>query len=192
MFEKQAHKIKCIDVTNKTSQYKFPLINLVIPDEFNKGYTTAHIICNGEGELVIPFFLARKERCSNPNLEINAVMNDDDNSGWNAFLRVFGDCTQLLCKLYAKRAWGNKIPLCWSKQLQEEVDQALKVIFIKKTLIETFEKMLVRFLRKYEDICPKFVNYFKNICYKTDKMGHMLQAIWACKYRYYVCWIIPQ
>ena len=88
-------------------------------------------------------------------------MTDDDNSGWNAFSRVFGDCTQLLCKWHVKRAWGNKIPLCGSKQLQEEVYRTLEVI-LEETSIETFEKMLVRFLRKYEDICPKFVNYFKN------------------------------
>ena len=36
-------------------------------------------------------------------------------------------------------------------------------MILEETSIETFEKMLVGFLRKYEDICPKFVNYFKNI-----------------------------
>ena len=99
MFEKQAHKIVCIDATYKTNQYKFPLINLVVPDEFNEGYAVAHLICNREDELVlIPFFQAIKERCFKPNFEINALMTDDDNSGWNAFSRVFGDCTQLLNK----------------------------------------------------------------------------------------------
>ena len=67
MFEKQAHKIVCIDATHKTNHYKFPLINLVVPDEFNKAYPVAHLICNREDELVlIPFFQAIKERCSNP------------------------------------------------------------------------------------------------------------------------------
>ena len=80
MFEKQAHKIVCIDATHKTNQYKFSLINLVIPDEVNKGYRVAHLICNREDELV----QAIKEKCANPNLEINAVMTDSDNSGWNA------------------------------------------------------------------------------------------------------------
>ena len=112
--------------------------------------------------MLIPFFQAIKERCFNPNLEINAVMTGNDNSGWNAFSRVFGDCTKLLCKWHVKRTWGNKIPLCGSKQLQEEVYQPLEVI-LEETSIKTFEKMLVGFLRKYEDICPKFDNYFKNI-----------------------------
>ena len=88
-------------------------------------------------------------------------MTDDDNSGWNAFSRVFGDCTQLLYKWHVKRAWGNKITLFESKQLQEEVYRALEVI-LEETLIEIFEKWLVGFRRKYEHICPKFAHYFKN------------------------------
>ena len=35
MFEQQAHKIVYIDATHKKNQCKFPLINLVFPDEFN-------------------------------------------------------------------------------------------------------------------------------------------------------------
>ena len=69
MFQKHAHKILCIEATHKTNQYKFPLINLVISDEFNKGYPVAYLKCNREDELVlIPFFQAITEKCSNPNL----------------------------------------------------------------------------------------------------------------------------
>ena len=57
MFEKQAHKIVCIDATHKRNNYKFRLVNLVVPDEFNKGYPVAYLICYREDELVlIPFF----------------------------------------------------------------------------------------------------------------------------------------
>ena len=69
MFQKHAHKIVRIEATRKTNQYKFPLMNLVISDEFNKGYPVAYLICNREDELVlIPFFQAITEKCSNPNL----------------------------------------------------------------------------------------------------------------------------
>ena len=69
MFQKHAHKIVGIEATHKTNQYKFPLINLVISDEFNKGYPVAYLKCNREDELVlIPFFQAITEKCSNPNL----------------------------------------------------------------------------------------------------------------------------
>ena len=36
MFNKQSHKIICIDSTYKTNQYMFSLINLVVADEFGK------------------------------------------------------------------------------------------------------------------------------------------------------------
>ena len=84
---------------HKTNQYNFPLINLISPDEFKKWCHITCCICNREDELVLISFLqAIKERCWNRNLEIYPVMTGNDNSGWNAFLRVFGDCTQLLCK----------------------------------------------------------------------------------------------
>ena len=44
MFEKQAQKILCSDPTHKTNQYKYPLINLVVPDEVNKGYPISNLI----------------------------------------------------------------------------------------------------------------------------------------------------
>ena len=74
MFQKHAHKIVRIEATHKTNQCKFPLIDLVISDEFNKGYPIAYLIFKREDELVlIPFFQEITEICSNPNLEITAV-----------------------------------------------------------------------------------------------------------------------
>ena len=35
-------------------------------------------------------------------------------------------------------------------------------VILEETLIEIFEKWLVGFRRKYEQICPKFAHYFKN------------------------------
>ena len=76
MFQKHAHKIVRTDETHKRNQYKFPLINLVISDEFIKGYPLAYLICKREDELVlIPFFQAITERCSYPNLETTVVDN---------------------------------------------------------------------------------------------------------------------
>ena len=98
-FARVLQKIICIDATHKTNHYNFPLINLISPDEFKKWCHITCCICNREDELVlIPFLQAIKEKCWNRNLEIYPVMTGNDNSGWNAFLRVFGDCTQLLCK----------------------------------------------------------------------------------------------
>ena len=44
MFEKKTQEILCIHATHETNQCKFPLINLVVSDEFNKGYPVAHLI----------------------------------------------------------------------------------------------------------------------------------------------------
>ena len=51
-----------------------------------------------DGLVLTPFFQAIKQRFSNHNLEINPIMTDDGNSGWNAFSRIFEDRTQPLSK----------------------------------------------------------------------------------------------
>ena len=64
MFEKQPHKIVCIDATHKTNQYNFPSTNLIVSDEFTKWCDIAYRICYREDELVlIPFLQAIKEKC---------------------------------------------------------------------------------------------------------------------------------
>ena len=98
MFEKQANKIVCIDAIHKTNQYEFPLVNILVPDEFNKSLPVGHLICNRADELVMtPLFAAIKSRCK-PDIQINSVMTDDDNGRFNALEKVFSDCSQLLCK----------------------------------------------------------------------------------------------
>ena len=51
-----------------------------------------------DGLVLIPFLQAIKQRSSNPNLQINPIMTDDGNSGWNALSRIFEDRTQPLRK----------------------------------------------------------------------------------------------
>ena len=145
MFEKQVHKVECIDATPKTNQYKFLLINTVVPDKFNKGYPVVHLISNREDELVlIPFFQAIKERCSNPNLEINVVMTDVDNFGWNAFSRVFGDCNQLLCKQHVKRAWIKKYHFVEASNCKKNYTRHWKLSYKRKHRQKYFWKLSQR------------------------------------------------
>ena len=85
MFHKHSSKITWIDAAHGTNQYGFPLISLVVPDDFGKGYSVGHLISNRSNEEVqSPFLEAIKKKCTE-NFEINALMTDDDNSGWNAF-----------------------------------------------------------------------------------------------------------
>ena len=88
MFIKHSKKIVCIDSTHETNQYEFPLVTLVVADEFNKGYPVGFFISNHELSLR-PFLEEIKKRCPE-DLKINTVMTDDDNSGWNVFTNVFG------------------------------------------------------------------------------------------------------
>ena len=44
MFKKHASKIVCVDSTYNTNRYSFPLVTLLVPDEFNKGYPVAFLM----------------------------------------------------------------------------------------------------------------------------------------------------
>ena len=43
MFVKHSSLITCIDATHGTNQYGFPLISLVVPDDFGKRYPVGHL-----------------------------------------------------------------------------------------------------------------------------------------------------
>ncbi|XP_065677529.1 uncharacterized protein LOC136092875 [Hydra vulgaris] len=62
MFEKHGSQIVCIDSTHSTNQYAFPLVTLLVRDEFKRGYPVAFFISNHSDELTItPFFGGNKE-----------------------------------------------------------------------------------------------------------------------------------
>ena len=47
-YEGNASKIVCADSTHNTTQYGFKLTNVIVPDEFHKGYPVALLISNKE------------------------------------------------------------------------------------------------------------------------------------------------
>jgi len=104
-----ANKIVCVDATHCTNQYGSQLLNLVVPDEFGKGYPVAHFIATRTDEQVLRFFFsAIKDNCS--DLVINAVMTDDDYAPWNAIVHVFGiEVKHLLCIWHILRAWSHRL-----------------------------------------------------------------------------------
>lgn len=82
-------KIVCIDATHNTNRYRFHLLNIIVPDEYGRGYPVAHFISNSlDAETLTVFFSTLKQRC--PELTVNALMTDDDKALWLAFSRVFG------------------------------------------------------------------------------------------------------
>ena len=175
MFVKHAHKIVCIDGTHKTNQYEFPLINLLVPDEFNKGYPVGHLICNRSDELVLrPFFEEIKKRCP-PDLKIGALMTDDDNSGWNAFRAVFGDdFPHFLCIWHVHRTWRRNLGLV-EDLFRHEVYTGLLAL-----LKEESQNVFVVLLSGFLDLCAEkskaFFEYFRDNY--SDRA-----ALWALCYR---------
>ena len=64
MFEKQPHKIVCINEAHKTKQYNLPTTNLIVTYVLKKRCAFAYRICDRDDELVlIPFLQAIKEKC---------------------------------------------------------------------------------------------------------------------------------
>ncbi|XP_065642691.1 uncharacterized protein LOC136074313 [Hydra vulgaris] len=132
MFKKRSSQIVCIDATHCTNQYAFPLVTLLVRDDFKRGYPVAFLISNHADEQIITPFLEEIKRRCNHSVKVNAVMTDDDFSGWNSFNNVFGDVRHLLCKWHVKRAWRNKLPLVGPSNLQEEVLRILETIIDEK------------------------------------------------------------
>ena len=89
MFEKHGSQIVCIDSTHCTNQYAFPLVTLLVRDDFKRDYPVAFFISNHSDEQTItPFLEEIKKRCAIP-VQVNTVMTDNDCSSWNALSKVF-------------------------------------------------------------------------------------------------------
>ena len=155
-----AKTILCVDATHCTNQYGFQLLNLVVPDEFGKGYPVAHFVANRLDEAVLHFFFAAiAARC--PDLVINAVMSDDDNAPWNAIVSVFGETPKhLLCLWHILRAWSRKLRQFVSdRSLYDEMYTAVRVILYTRDQSE-FLRLTSGFCEHYVCFAPAFVDYF--------------------------------
>lgn len=85
--------------THKTNQYEFPLVTLVVANEFNNEYLVVFFISNYADELCSRIFLEEIKKKYPEDRNINTAMTDDESNAWNAFTNVFGSVEQhLLCK----------------------------------------------------------------------------------------------
>ena len=85
--------------THKTNQYEFPLVTLIVADEFNNDYLVVFFISNYADELCSRIFLEEIKKKYPEDRNINTAMTDDESYAWNAFTNVFGSVEQhLLCK----------------------------------------------------------------------------------------------
>ena len=171
------NKIVCIDSTHETNQYEFPLITLVVVDEFNKGYRIRFFISNHTDELSLKTFLEEiKKRCPE-DLKINTVITNDDNSGWNAFTNIFGSVEHhLLCKWHITRAWRRHLSkLAPKTEVKNELYRALVVLLEEKDPLR-FETLMNGFLSMWNEQSSNFGEYFQ-LNYK-DRVKQ-----WAMCYR---------
>ena len=85
--------------THKTNQYEFPLVTLIVADEFNNDYLVVFFISNYADALCSRIFLEEIKKKYPEDRNINTAMTDDESNAWNAFTNVFGSVEQhLLCK----------------------------------------------------------------------------------------------
>ena len=88
-----------------TNQYKFYLLNLLIPDEYGVGFPVAHFIINYLDEMTLACVL-KIIVDKFPNMEVNCVMTDGDEAIANAVETAFGkNVRHLLCLWHVKRNW---------------------------------------------------------------------------------------
>ena len=162
MFQKLGSKIVFLDSTHSTNRYKFKLINLVVQDEFNRGYVVGHLISNKEDEKsLFYFFDAIKHKC-NADFKVNALMTDDDNAEWSAFKKVFGEnVNHLLCHWHIKRSWRRKLNNLHRNdpELQAELFKN-SVVLMEEPNLNHFNFMVDVFKKKYKNISEKYVDYF--------------------------------
>jgi len=182
MMKEGCKTVMCVDSTYNTTQYGFYLINMVVPDEFGKGYPCAHFITNyQDGETVELCFRSIKERC--PDLEVNLLVTDDDQAEYKAFLAVFPGTRHVLCIWHVKRNWGKNLKMIGDRQLKLEIFHSLSVLMYERHE-PSFHEMLDAFVAKYENEskCNTYLDYFKKyyknrtekwaLCYRNFRHGN--------------------
>ncbi|KAG8240153.1 hypothetical protein J437_LFUL017136 [Ladona fulva] len=136
-------RILCIDSTHGTNQYKYHLLNLVIPDEYGIGYPVAHVLTNYIDKVMA--------KC--PNLVVNAVMTDGDEALGNAIRKVFGNVRHLLCSWQVRNNWQKNL----HRKLPEGRNE------------DVFNSMLETFLSSYYVSASAFIKYFRgNYCENSE------------------------
>ena len=154
-------KILCIDSTHCTNKYDFYLINLVVPDEFGKGYPIAHFICNRQDEEVMTWIFMSL-RSKNPTIKINAVMTDDDLAIFNALEAVFGkNVRHLLCIWHIHRSWMRKLRQeVHEEPLRQEMYHSLCTLLYERNE-NNFKELVRKFMRQYSQY-GNFIDYFQD------------------------------
>ena len=131
----------CVDATHKTNGYDFPLITVVVVDEFGEGYPVAWCISNREDTKTLKVFFEKlKEICG--DIKTSWLMTDMAEQYYIAWSAVFGPGTKkILCTWHVDRAWRGHLKFIQSKEVQATVYHSLRVL-LDETDCDTFELLL--------------------------------------------------
>ena len=102
----QYGKLVTIDATHKTTQYdKHQLVTIMVVDSDNHGICVGWMLCSSEsGRTMKVFASVLRKLCGNIQMEI--LLTDDTNAGWNAFKEIFGSLEMhFLCNWHLKQNW---------------------------------------------------------------------------------------
>ena len=106
---------------HKTNGYDFPLITVLVVDEFGESYPVAWCISNREDATVLQNFYGRlKTVCGNINA--SWLMTDMADQYYTAWSAVFSpDAKRLLCKWHIDHAWRGQVKLIENREVQATV-----------------------------------------------------------------------
>ena len=173
------NNVVCIDATHKTNGYDFPLITVLVVDEYGEGYPVAWCISNREHKiLLLNFFRRLRELCG----QINAtwLMTDMVDQYYTAWRTVFGpDTKRILCTWHVDRAWRGQLKLIDNRELQAAVYHNLRVL-LEETDCDKFEVLLTETVKQLQEgtSTETFAEYFVQH-YVANKKE------WAVCYRKY-------
>ena len=130
----------CVDATHKTNGYDFPLITVVVVDEFGEGYPVAWCISNREDTRTLKIFFEKlKEICG--DLKTSWLMTDMAEQYYIVWSAVFGPTKKILCTWHVDRAWRGHLTFIQSKEVQTTIYHSLRVL-LDGTDCGTFELLL--------------------------------------------------
>ena len=157
-------RVVCMDATHGTNAYKFPLITLLVIDDFGEGFPTAWCISNREDETRITCFLnAIRDNLENLCLKPQYFMSDDANQYYKAWVNSFGnEPKQLLCNWHLDCSWRSQLRKIGDSNIESQVYKQLKVLMEEPDKL-TFERLLEGSLCELRKL-PKtreFAKYFE-------------------------------
>ncbi|XP_062596991.1 uncharacterized protein LOC134258447 isoform X1 [Saccostrea cucullata] len=182
IYQKFANRILCMDSTHKTNSYSFKLITLLVPDQFRKGYPVAFCISNREDETAIALFL-NSVKSRSPETQVNILMTDDDNAGWNAARSTFGDELQhYLCTWHIYRSWTRNVQHYFRDDEHKSIAFSFLCAMLEAKSESQFLQYKSAFIAKLQSLNPTFLKYMEdNYFCRAEKWAKCFRKGEYCK-----------